>query len=149
MPTADSAASVMYHPLQYFRDGPRYFSYLPRGIDDMDPVRFARCSREVSGAHPFEECEFLAFESIPRSTAISDPLVAELDRQVEQYRKIRPQLLLHPRFYFGDAVGGHASASALIGVRCVRKTIAKNRLPRGQRRPYHLRDMLGPRREHQ
>src|SRR5204862_2091609 len=138
----------MHYPLQYFRDGPRDFSHITRGVDDMDAIWLAHRSGEVSCAHAFKERAFLAFEPIALCAAISDALVAELNRQVEQYRKIRTQLLLHPRFYFSDAIDGHSSPAALVRIRSVSKAIANYRLARGQRRTDNLRDMRGPRRKH-
>ena len=67
----------------------------------------------------------------------AENLLARLQRQV------RSQIALHPAFHRRDPFRRQAAPAALVGVGGVREAVAQYCLPRGERRAYHLGQVLG------
>uniref|UniRef100_A0A0S6YYI3 Uncharacterized protein n=1 Tax=Mizugakiibacter sediminis TaxID=1475481 RepID=A0A0S6YYI3_9GAMM len=119
-----------------------------RGVEHAEAPRERGGARAVGGAHAFEERVFLAFDAVGVA-ASGGARAAVADRQVEQQRQVRLQVLGRPTLQLADARLRLAAAAALVGVAGVGEAVAQHPAARRQRGPDHLAHQLRARGEHQ
>src|SRR6185295_7474701 len=102
---------------------------------------------EIGITNPDKEFRAFAFEPVRRFNA-SHAVPAHLRADIEQDRKIRLQLRMHPGLQCRELGFLHAPPSPLIGKACIRESIAQHAIPAQQCGRDDFLEVLSPGRKH-
>ena len=113
-------------------------------------IALRRCAgtTQIGSAYRLEKALLFLLETVEPATGRCTGK-SDVDRQIKHQRQIGAQIALDETLELGDACGGQAAPTALIGVGRIGKKVTEHPLATRECRLDDLLEMLRPRRENQ